>query len=103
MSDQVRAWERPEGEMEFERYRLPMLIGQGGMGKVIALAAGAIAFSVLATTPGVAQAATVVAANEEPTRPWWPSALNYGFLVIAACFVAWMIHRSKMWSTPVTA
>ena len=60
MSDQVRAWERPEGEMALERYRLPMLIGQGGMGKVIAVAAAAIAlapFSVLAATPGVAQAA----------------------------------------------
>ena len=47
------------GEVAFERYRLPTLIGQGGMGKVIA-AAAAIAlapFSVVATTPGVAQAA----------------------------------------------
>ena len=52
--------------MAFERYRLPTLIGQGGMGKVIAAAAAAIAlapFSVLATTPGVAQAA-----------PWAPYA-----------------------------
>lgn len=60
MSDQVRAWERPEGEMAFERHRLPTLIGQGGMGKVLAAAAAAIAlapFSVLATTPPVAQAA----------------------------------------------
>ena len=50
--------------MAFERYRLPTLIGQGGMGKVIAAAAAAIAlapFSVLATTPGVAQAAPWVA------------------------------------------
>ena len=63
-SDQ--AWERPEGEMAFERYRLPTLIGRGGMGKVVAAAAAAIAlapFSVLATTPGVAQAA-----------PWVPCA-----------------------------
>ena len=48
-SDQ--AWERPEGEMAFERYRLPTLIGQGGMGKVFAAAAAAIAlapFSMLA-------------------------------------------------------
>lgn len=186
MSDQVRAWERPEGEMALERYRLPMLIGQGGMGKVIAVAAAAIAlapFSVLAATPGVAQAAPwagigadsiacrncllpaaqyrvstprvcyeaaarpaqappsrvpaqtpeappehapttmtqmqtpqvvppslpltrtipVVAALEEPTQPWWPSALHYGVLVIAACSVAWMIHRSKMWSAPLMA
>ena len=47
------------GEVAFERYRLPTLIGQGGMGKVIA-AAAALAFapfSVVATTPGVAQAA----------------------------------------------
>ena len=45
--------------MALERYRLPMLIGQGGMGKVIAVAAAAIAlapFSVLAATPRVAQA-----------------------------------------------
>src|SRR5271163_3867814 len=59
-------WERPEGDMAFERYRLPTLIGQGGMGKVIVVAAAAIAlapFSVLATTPGVAQAA-----------PWAPLA-----------------------------
>ena len=48
------------GEVAFERYRLPTLIGQGGMGKVIAAAAAALAFapfSVVATTPGVAQAA----------------------------------------------
>ena len=52
--------------MAFERYRLPTLIGRGGMGKVVAAAAAAIAlapFSVLATTPGVAQAA-----------PWVPCA-----------------------------
>src|SRR6516165_3087876 len=62
MSDEVRAWERPEGEMAFERYRPPTLIGQGGMGKVIA-AAAAIAlapFWVLATTSDVAQAAPSV-------------------------------------------
>ena len=191
MSDQVRAWERPESEMAFERYRLPMLIGQGEMGKVIAVAAAAIAlapFSVLATTPGVAQAApcapcagvgadsiacptcllpvaqyristprvsyeaassrpaqappsrvpvqtpeapaepapttvtpvqtpqvvlpspppprtiAVVAAQEEPTRPWWRLGLHYGVLVIGVCFVAWMIHRlAKAWSAPLTA
>ena len=48
------------GEVAFERYRRPTLIGQGGMGKVIAAAAAALAFapfSVVATTPGVAQAA----------------------------------------------
>jgi hypothetical protein len=93
--------------MALERYRLPMLIGQGGIGKVIAVAAAAIAlapFSVLATTPGVAQAAPVVAAYEEPTRPWWRLALHYGVLVIAVCFVAWMIHRfTKAWSAPLTA
>jgi HNH endonuclease len=112
MSAQVRAWERPEGNMAFERYRLTP-IGQGGMGKAIAAAAAATAlalFSLLATTPGVAQAAAwaprtipVVAAQQEPARPWWPSALHYGALVIAVCFVAWLIHRSKMWSAPVTA
>jgi hypothetical protein len=66
MSDQMRAWERPEGEMALERHRLPTLIGQGGTSKVIATAAAAIAlapFSVLAATPGVAQAA-----------PWVPCA-----------------------------
>ena len=168
------------GEMAFERCRLRILIGQGGMGKVIAVAAAAIAlapFSVLATTPGVAQAAPwapyagvgadsiacrdcllpvaqyristprvcyeaassrpaqappggvpvqtpeappepapttvtpvqtpqvvlpspappttipVVAALEEPTRPWWRMGLHYGVLVIGVCFVAWMIGR----------
>jgi hypothetical protein len=88
MSDQVRAWE-----------------GQGEMVKVIGAAAAAIAlasFAVLATTPGVAQAVAPVQAPPEPARPWWPSALHYGLLVIAVCFVAWMIHRSKLWSAPVT-
>jgi hypothetical protein len=180
--------------MAFERYRLPTLIGQGGMGNVIAAAAAAIAlapFSVLATTPGVAQAASwasyagvgadsigcrncllpmaqyristpgvcyeaaesrpaqappsgvpvqppeappepapttvtqvqtpqvvlpsptlpmtipvAVAAYAEPiphAPPWWHSALHYGVLVIAVCFVAWLIHRSKLWSAPQTA
>jgi hypothetical protein len=190
MSDRVRARERPEGEMAFERYRLPTLIGQGGLGKVIAAAAAAVAlapFSLVATSPGVTQAAPcvpyagvgadsmacrncllpvsqyristlrvcdeaafrpaqappsrvpmqtpeappqpapttvtpvqtpqvvlpnppltrtipVVAAQEEPARPWWSLALHYGVLVIAVCFVAWMIHRfAKMWNTPVTA
>ena len=129
--------------MAFERYRLPMLIGQGGVGKLIAVAAIATAlapFSATATTPGVAHAAPccistphlsyvaapmtvtqiqtpqvvppslpltrtipVVAAREEPTRPWWRFGLEYGVLVIAACFVAWMIHRfAKTWSAPVT-
>src|SRR6201997_660418 len=76
------------------------------MGKVIAVAAATIApaaFSGLATTPFVAQAAPVLAANQEPPRPWWPSALHYGLLLIAVCFVAWLVHRSKLWSTPVTA
>jgi hypothetical protein len=46
-------------EVAFERYRLPTLIGQGGMGKVIAAAAALafVPFSVVATTPGMAQAA----------------------------------------------
>jgi HNH endonuclease len=45
-----------------------------------------------------------VAAQEDPTRPWWRFALHYGVLVIAVCFVAWMIHRfAKMWSAPLTA
>ena len=160
--------------MAFERYRLPTLIGRGGMGKVVAAAAAAIAlapFSVLATTPGVAQAAPwvpragvgaesiacrncllpaaqyristprvyyeaaaarpaqarpstvpvqtpevvapspppartipVVAAQDELARPWWPLVLHYGVLVMAVCFVAWMLHRfAKMWSAPLTA
>ena len=45
----------------------------------------------------------VVAAQEEPTRPWWRSALHYGVLVMAVCFVAWMIHRfAKTWSADLT-
>jgi hypothetical protein len=93
-------------EVRFERNRPPTLIGQGEMGKIIAAAAAAIAlasFSVLAGTPGVAQAVTPVQTPPEPARPWWPSALHYGLLVIAVCFVAWMIHRSKTWSTPVAS
>jgi hypothetical protein len=109
--------------MAFERYRLPTLIGQSRMGKAIAAAAAAIALapiSVLAGTPGAAQAAPwapagvgadsiawrtipLVAAQEDPTRPWWRMALHYGVLVIAVCAVAWMIHRfAKMWSAPLT-
>ena len=107
MPDQVRVWERPVGEMAFEHYRLPTLIGQSRMGKAIAVAAAAIAlapFSVLAATPGAAQAASVVAALDEPTRPWWRMALHYGVLVIAVCGVAWVVHRfAKMWSAPPTS
>ena len=93
--------------MAFERYRLPTLIGQSRMGKVIAAAAAAMALApllVLAATPGAAQAApSVVAAQEDPTRPWWRMALHYGVLVIAVCVVAWTIHRfAKMWSAPMT-
>jgi hypothetical protein len=109
--------------MAFERYRLPTPIGQSGMGKAIAAAAAAIALasiSVLAATPGAAQAAPwaragvgadsiawmtipLVAAQEDPTRPWWRMALHYGVLVIAVCVVAWVIHRfAKLWSTPPT-
>jgi hypothetical protein len=151
-----------------------VLIGQGEMGKVIAVAAAAIAlapFSVLATTPAVALAAPcapcagvgadsiacrtcllpaaqyristprvryeaassrpaqsparrvpvqtpqvvlpnppplrtipVVAALEEPTRPWWRMGLHYGVLVIGVCFVAWMIGRfTKTWRADQTA
>ena len=74
------------------------------MGKVIGAAAAAIAlapFSVLASTSGVAQAVTPGQTPPEPARPWWPSALHYGLLVIAVCFVAWLIHRSRTWSAPV--
>jgi hypothetical protein len=70
MSDQVRVWEGlPVGKLAFERYRLPTLIGQGGMGKVIAAAAAAIAlapFSVVATTPGAAQAAPCAGVGANP-------------------------------------
>ena len=98
---------KARGEMAFERYRLPTLIGQSRMGKVIAAAAAAMAlapFLVLAATPGAAQAApSAVAAQEDPTRPWWRMALHYGVLVIAVCVVAWMLHRfAKMWSAPMT-
>jgi hypothetical protein len=75
------------------------------MSKVIGAAAAAIVlapFSVLASTAGVAQVVTPGQAPPEPARPWWPSALHYGLLVIAVCFVAWLIHRSKTWSAPVT-
>jgi hypothetical protein len=107
MPDQVRVWERPVGEMAFEHYRLSTLIGQSRMGKVIAAAAAAMALApllVLAATPGAAQAAPVVAALDEPTRPWWRMALHYGVLVIAVCGVAWVVHRfAKMWSAPPTS
>ena len=70
MSNRVGVWEGlPVGGVAFERYRLPTLIGQGGMGKVIAAAAAAIAlapFSVVATTPGVAQAGPCAGAGANP-------------------------------------
>jgi hypothetical protein len=107
MPDQVRVWERPVGEIAFEHYRLPTLIGQTRMGKVIAAAAAAMALApllVLAATPGAAQAAPVMAALDEPTRPWWRTALHYGVLVIAVCVVAWVIHRfAKIWNAPMTS
>jgi hypothetical protein len=39
-----------------------------------------------------------LAAHEEPTKPtqpWWPLALGYGVLAIAAGLVAWMISRAN--------
>lgn len=98
---------KAKGEMALERYRLPTLIGQSKMGKVIAAGAAATAlaaFLVLAATPVAAQAApSVAAAQEDPTRPWWRMVLHYGVVVIAACFVAWIVHRfAKMWSAPMT-
>lgn len=57
------------GGAAFERYRLPTLIGQDGMGKVIATAAAGMAFaafSLVATTPGVARAAPCAGAGENP-------------------------------------
>ena len=33
--------------------------------------------------------------EEEPTQPWWPSALRYGVLVIAVCLVAWRVGLSS--------
>lgn len=95
--------------MALEHYRLPTLIGQGAIGKAVAAAAAAITlapFSVLATAPGAAQAAPVAAAYAEPIQsapPWWQSALHYLVLVVAVCFVAWLIHRSKIWSAPLAA
>src|ERR1700757_407078 len=93
--------------MAFERYRLPTLIGQRRRGRVIAAEAAARAlapFLMLAATPVAAQAAlSVVAVQEDPTRPWWRMALHYGVLVIAVCVVAWLLHRfAKMWSAPMT-
>ena len=79
MSDQVRAWERPVDEMAFERYRLPTLIGQSRMGKAIAVAAAAIAlapFSVLAATPGAAQAA-----------PWAPAGVGADSIACRNCLL----------------
>jgi hypothetical protein len=82
MSNQVGAWEGlPVGGVAFERYRLPTLIGKGGMGKVIAAAAAAIAlvpFAVVATTPGVAQAAPCAGPGANPS-----SCDNCQFLVAA--------------------
>ena len=52
-----------------ERYRLLSLIGRSGMGKVIAAAAAAMAFaplSVVATAPGVTQAAPCAGAGANP-------------------------------------
>src|ERR1700733_1799850 len=54
--------------------------------------------------PLPARTIPVVAAQEDPTRPWWRMALHYGVLVIAVCVVAWMLHRfAKMWSAPLTS
>jgi hypothetical protein len=107
MSDQVRAWERPVGEMAFDHYRPSRLIGQSRLGKVIAAAAAAMALApllVLAAAPGAAQAAPVVAALDESTRPGWRMALHYGVLVLAVCVVAWVIHRfAKLWNAPPTS
>jgi hypothetical protein len=55
-------------KLAFARYRLS-LIGQGSMGKVIAAAAATMAFapfSVVATTPGVAQAAPCAGVEANP-------------------------------------
>src|SRR5277367_4956613 len=65
--------------MVFERYRLPTLIGQSRMSKVIAAAAAAIAlapFSVLAATPGAAQAA-----------PWAPAGVGADSIACRNCLV----------------
>ncbi len=82
--------------MVFERYRLPTLIGQGGMGKVVAAAAAAMAlapFSVLATTPGVAQAAPSVlcagvGADSIPCRNGLPPAAQYRISTPRVCYEA---------------
>jgi hypothetical protein len=39
-----------------------------------------------------------LAAQKEPTppsQPWWPEALLYGALVIAAALLAWVINRPE--------
>jgi hypothetical protein len=33
--------------------------------------------------------------ERQPSQPWWPSALVYGLLAIAVCFLAWMISRER--------
>jgi hypothetical protein len=36
--------------------------------------------------------------ESQPTQPGWPSALGYGVLAIAVCFVAWFIsRRNRAW------
>lgn len=49
-------------------------------------------FSVLATIPVVAQAASGGAADEEP--PWWHSALHYGVFMTIVGLAAWTIGLS---------
>ncbi len=86
--------------------------------KALGIAAAAVIalapFAVVATTPGIAQAApspdagalsatssppdhdSGTAADEEPTRPWGHSAaLHYGVLVTAVGLVAWTVGLSS--------
>jgi hypothetical protein len=90
MSNQVGAWEGlPVGGVAFERYRLPTLIGQGGMRKVIAAAAAAMAlapFSVVATTPGVAQAAPCAGVGANPSSCEYCQFLVAAYHTANVCF-----------------
>jgi HNH endonuclease len=81
------------------------------LGFVAAAAIALAPLAAVATTPGVAQAAPFSdagpstqssapeqdsgwAADEEPTPPWWHSALRYGVLVTAVGLVAWTVGLS---------
>src|SRR5258708_19992577 len=95
--------------MVFGRYRLPTLIGQGGMGKVVAAAAAAMAlapFSVLATTPGVAHAApwvlcAGVGADSIACRNGLLPAAQYRISTPRVCYEAAAARSARARPTPV--